>query len=67
MLSVLEAIKSLTEEYIRFPFDADQQTVIKRDFYEIAGFPNVVGTIDCTHVRIRPPSVNDYAYINRKK
>ena len=66
MPSVLEAIKSLTQEYIRFPFEDDQQTVIKREFYEIARFPNVVGLIDCTHVRIRPPSVNDYAYINRK-
>ena len=52
MPSVLEAIKSLTEEYIRFPFSEAQQTVIKRQFYEIAGFPNVVGAVDCTHVRI---------------
>ena len=66
MPSVLEAIKSLTEEYIRFPFREAQQTVIKRQFYEIAGFPNVIGAVDCTHVRIKPPSVNDYAYINSK-
>ena len=67
MPSVLEAIKSLTEEFIRFPFiEGPQQTMIKREFYEIAGFPNVVGAIDCTHVRIKPPSVNDYAYVNRK-
>ncbi len=40
--------------------------MIKREFYEIAGFPNVIGAIDCTHVRLKPPSVNDYAFINRK-
>ena len=66
MPSVLEAIKSLTEEFIRFPFSEDQQTVLKREFYEIARVPNVVGAIDCTHVRIKPPTVNDYAFINRK-
>ena len=40
--------------------------MIKREFYEIAGLPNVIGAIDCTHVRLKPPSVNDYAYVNRK-
>ena len=54
MPPVLEAIKSLTEEFIRFPFSEDQQIGIKRDFYAIAGVPNVVGAIDCTHVRIKP-------------
>ena len=40
--------------------------MIKRGFYEIAGFPNVIDAIDCTHVRLKPPSMNDYAFINRK-
>ena len=30
----------------------DQQTGIKRDFYAIARFPNVIGAVDCTHMRI---------------
>lgn len=64
--SVLAAIRGLTPTYIRFPYDNAQQTMIKRAFYEIAGLPNVIGAIDCTHVRLKPPSVNDYAYVNRK-
>ncbi len=52
--------------YIQFPYDDGQQSVIKREFYEIAGFPNVVGVVDCTHVRLKAPSMNDYAFINRK-
>ncbi|KAI2646902.1 hypothetical protein H4Q32_026559 [Labeo rohita] len=64
--AVLAAIKSLSRRYIQFPFDDGQQSIIKREFYRIAEYPNVVGAIDCTHVRIKAPSTNDYAFINRK-
>lgn len=30
------------------------------------GFPNVIGVIDCTHIRIQAPSVNENDYVNRK-
>uniref|UniRef100_A0A8C5A0Z8 Putative nuclease HARBI1 n=1 Tax=Gadus morhua TaxID=8049 RepID=A0A8C5A0Z8_GADMO len=66
MPAVLAAIMSLSERYINFPSNNDQQTGIKRDFYAIARFPNVIGAVDCTHVGMKPPSINDYAYINRK-
>ena len=66
MPAVLAAIMSLSEYYIKFPYNNDQQTGIKQDFYAIARFPNVIGAVDCTHVRMKPPSINDYAYINRK-
>ena len=35
-------------------------------FAEIAGFPNVIGAIDCTHIAIKAPSEGEYAYVNRK-
>lgn len=66
MPDVLAAIKSLAPRFIQFPYGDDRQTMIKREFYEIAGFPNVIGAIDCTHVHLKPPLVNDYAFINRK-
>ncbi len=40
-------MKSFFRRYIQFPYDDGQQSVIKREFYEIAGFPNVVCVIDC--------------------
>ena len=52
MPAVLAAIMSLSERYIKFPYNNDQQTGIKRDFYAIARFPNVIGAVDCTHVRM---------------
>ena len=32
----------------------------------MAGLPNVIGAIDCTHILIRAPSVDEYVYVNRK-
>ena len=52
--------------YIRFPYDAANQANIKAQFAEIAGFPNVIGAIDCTHIAIKAPSEGEYAYVNRK-
>uniref|UniRef100_A0A3B4XQX1 Putative nuclease HARBI1 n=1 Tax=Seriola lalandi dorsalis TaxID=1841481 RepID=A0A3B4XQX1_SERLL len=66
MPAVLAAIKSLSRRCIQFPYNDAQQSVIKRQFYESAGFPNLVGAIDCTHLRLKASSMNDYAFINRK-
>ena len=38
----------------------------KESFFEMAGFPNVLGCVDCTHVRILGPTVNEHEYVNRK-
>jgi hypothetical protein len=35
-------------------------------FYKLAQFPKVVGCLDCTHVRILAPSVNEAEFVNRK-
>ncbi|KAK3557673.1 hypothetical protein QTP70_033030, partial [Hemibagrus guttatus] len=39
---------------------------IKEDFHRIAGFPNVVGCIDGTHIPIIAPSENEADFVNRR-
>lgn len=36
-----------------------------RGFRAIAGFPNVIGPIDCTHIAIEAATVEEFAYVNR--
>ncbi|XP_059211535.1 putative nuclease HARBI1 [Centropristis striata] len=40
---------------------------IKEEFYRIAGFPNVTGALDCTHLSIKsPPGAHEVDFVNRK-
>lgn len=50
---VSNAIASLSNEVIRFPDTPEEIEDVKHGFYERARFPNVVGAIDCTHVKIQ--------------
>lgn len=50
----------------QFPNNAAALNKLKMDFHAIAGFPNVVGAIDGTHVRLQAPSSDEHLYVNRK-
>ena len=39
----------------------------KHNFYQVAGFPGVIGCIDQSHIPIVAPHEDDFAYVNRKK
>lgn len=39
---------------------------IVRDFRDVADIPGVCGAIDGTHMKVRAPTENEWAYINRK-
>ncbi|XP_061401150.1 putative nuclease HARBI1 [Musca vetustissima] len=45
----------------------DDESKVKRGFYDIAGFPGIIGCVDGTHIRIKSPG-NDvkHLYYNRK-
>ncbi len=66
MPAVWDGIIRMTDRYIRFPYTVEEQANTKRRFAAMSGFPNVIGAIDCTHIMIRAPSVNEFVYVNRK-
>ncbi|XP_041365203.1 putative nuclease HARBI1 [Gigantopelta aegis] len=54
-------------DFIKFPNDLTSKRKIKEGFYEIAGFPDVLGCIDGTLIPImRPPTNEEVAYVCRK-
>ncbi|XP_052259893.1 putative nuclease HARBI1 isoform X2 [Dreissena polymorpha] len=53
-------------QFIFFPASEYDKARVKREFYSIAGFPNVLGFVDCTHVKIRAPKRNEMDFVNRK-
>lgn len=64
---VSHAVASLHGNYINMPQPNDYNRV-KREFYELSGFPGVLGLIDCTHIPLvfNVPPVNAGLYVNRK-
>ncbi|CAM2116975.1 unnamed protein product [Caretta caretta] len=61
---VTAALTRRANAYIRFPFQPRQQARTKEEFLRIAGFPNVLGTLGCTHVALKPPSDHENLYRN---
>ncbi|XP_051509821.1 putative nuclease HARBI1 [Myxocyprinus asiaticus] len=60
------ALKQFLGVFVVFPRHLTPQ-VVKQNFFAIAGFPNVIGAIDCTHIPIKaPPGPNEGDFVNRK-
>lgn len=64
---VTDALVKKVTDYISLPLTTQQQLKIQKEFCDIAGFPRVLGAIDCTHVAIRAPSQDADLYIGHKK
>ncbi|XP_069089293.1 putative nuclease HARBI1 [Pleurodeles waltl] len=63
---VLDAIIRLTPHHICFPNSQQLQQETKQGLYLIAGFPHVLGAMDCTHVQWLPADATKHIYRNRK-
>ncbi|XP_030071483.1 putative nuclease HARBI1 [Microcaecilia unicolor] len=66
LTQVLRTLKKCVCKHIAFPTGEEERRRIKQDFYKIAGMPNVLGAIDCTHVAFTPPVDQEMQYRNRK-
>lgn len=64
---VTSAIAELGQRVIKMPTTLEERRRTMAQFYDISGFPGVIGAIDCTHVKIQSPG-GPYAelYRNRK-
>ncbi|XP_032690661.1 putative nuclease HARBI1 isoform X2 [Odontomachus brunneus] len=62
---VTYALHCVAPQFIIWPKDQVAVNVIEQ-FEKSCGFPNVIGAIDGTHIKIRAPSVDANSYINRK-
>jgi hypothetical protein len=54
------------DQHIKGPMEIHQLNTIKEGFYRKAHFPNVIGCVDGTHVRIQGPTEDEPSYVNRK-
>ncbi|XP_018409929.1 PREDICTED: putative nuclease HARBI1 [Nanorana parkeri] len=61
------AIKSLAPRFVHFPQTEREWRDVKLAFYNRAGFPNILGAVDCTHIALQPPRLEERTYRNRKQ
>lgn len=63
--NVVNALISVIPRVIKLPNRGEVQTIIL-DFQRTKGFPDVIGTLDGTHIKITPPPNHpeQYIYIN---
>ncbi|KAI4455430.1 hypothetical protein MML48_9g00003661 [Holotrichia oblita] len=64
---VSEAIAELYPQYIGIPQNRQQVQVVQQNFFNIAGFPKVIGTVDCTHIKIQSPGGEDGELFRNRK
>ncbi|RWS18791.1 putative nuclease HARBI1-like protein, partial [Leptotrombidium deliense] len=62
---VSKIIASKAQEFILFPSPAECKKEQDK-FYQIAGFPGIIGVIDCTHIEVKVPKDLQERYRNRK-
>lgn len=64
---VSEAIALQSRQYVYLPRTQHEREQTVRRFYEMARFPNVIGALDCTHVRIQSPGGDNAEYYRNRK
>ena len=62
---VTNCLVRLSCEYIKMPTQQELLNVMG-GFHEISGFPNDIGAIDGTHIRIKSPPNDEHLFLNRK-
>ncbi|XP_023312542.1 putative nuclease HARBI1 [Anoplophora glabripennis] len=61
------AISRLAPRFIKFPRNLLDVNQTKNKFYDIASFPNIIGAVDGTHIRILSPGGDDAEVFRNRK
>lgn len=65
---VSRAIARLYKKYIKFPTTNEEISITQNEFFELGSFPQVIGCVDGTHIKIQCPGGDDgEIYRNRLK
>lgn len=64
---VTHHIAALGNRYIRMPTTNEERNIVKIQFYNLSGFPNVIGAVDCTHIRIQSPGGHNAELFRNRK
>ena len=66
LIRFCRAVCRLMKDEIRIPSERSLE-LVKQSFYEIAGFPNVIGLIDGTLIKIKTPAHRPQDFMTRKR
>jgi hypothetical protein len=61
------ALARLSCRVITMPTTEMEQKEVKNGFYQKARFPNCIGAVDCTHVKIQSPGGNNAECLETEK
>lgn len=64
--NVTRALVEKAPQFITFSRDASSTDQSFQEFQRVAGFPGVLGVLDCVQVAIKAPNSEDLSYVNRK-
>ena len=62
----MNSITTKASGYIYMPRSREEVAKTKHDFYQLAGFPGVIGCIDGSHIPIVAPQEDEFVFFNRK-
>ncbi|KAB0796380.1 hypothetical protein PPYR_10441, partial [Photinus pyralis] len=66
IMKVSSVISGIARKYIKMPSNENFRRVAN-GFHNLARFPNVVGAIDCTHIRIHSPGGDNAEHFRNRK
>ncbi|CAH2013455.1 unnamed protein product, partial [Acanthoscelides obtectus] len=64
---VSEAIATFSGRFIKMPSNDEEIRKAKSSFYEKAHVPRVIGSLDCTHIKIQSPGGNNAELFRNRK